>query len=205
MLMMGGLLGLAADELVTREIFGNHSLTSQRVFYALSIAALVVFGWGCYRRAQLWRLGRRGERKIDMRRVAKHLLFDALLQRRVLGRGWASLGHVLIFAGFMGLFLATVLLSIEHWLAGLLGRPHGEPVFHKGTYYVIYEALADGFGLALLAGGRLSSGLGSQRHFGRLASMRQTPQRFTFTRGGSMRWSRCCWWPQSHTCGCCMH
>jgi Fe-S oxidoreductase len=147
-----GLPVFAADDVLTREIFGNHSLLSQRVFYALSVAAIAVFAWGYYRRARLWRLGRRGVWNVSLPAAVRHLLLDVLMQRRVFGRRWASLGHVLLFAGFMGLLLATTLLSVEHWLAGMLRRAAGDPVFHKGVYFAAYEVLADAFGLALLAG-----------------------------------------------------
>lgn len=150
--MSNVLLSLAADVVLTREIFGNHSPASQRTFYALSALAIALFGWGYFRRARLWRLGRRGVTRASVGMAIKHLVLDVLLQRRVFGRGWASLGHVLLFAGFMGLLLATTLLAVEHALAGFLGRSAGNPVFHKGMYYAVYEALADGFGLALLAG-----------------------------------------------------
>jgi Fe-S oxidoreductase/nitrate reductase gamma subunit len=152
---MSGLLNirpiLATGEL-TREVFHNQPPAAKAIFYILSMGSLLLFAWGVYRRMRLWRLGRPTQEKRSLRAVLASLLHNGLLQRRVLGRGRASLAHVLLFSGFMVLLLATTLLSIEHGLAVLLGRPAGEPVFHKGVYFAIYELVSDAFGLVLLAG-----------------------------------------------------
>jgi Fe-S oxidoreductase/nitrate reductase gamma subunit len=142
----------AAPTELTREIFWNIPAGSKVVFYILAAASVGVFGWGLYRRVRLWRLGRPTEHKTNTADALKYLIQNVLLQRRVLGRGLASLAHVLLFSGFAILFLGTILISIEHWLASLLGRAPNDPVFHKGVYYAIYEMVLDAFGLALLAG-----------------------------------------------------
>jgi Fe-S oxidoreductase/nitrate reductase gamma subunit len=143
---------LATAGELTREVFGNHPPASRVAFYALSALALAVFAWGVYRRVRLWRLGRPAGRRPSASVALGHLLRDGLLQRRVLGRGKASLGHILLFAGFLVLLLGTTLLCVEHYLAWLLGRGPDEPVFHRGLYYAVYEVTTDAFGLALLAG-----------------------------------------------------
>jgi Fe-S oxidoreductase/nitrate reductase gamma subunit len=145
-------LVLASTGELTREVFGNHPPASRVAFYVLSLAAVAVFAWGVRRRARLWRLGRPSPARPPFRAVLGHLVRDVLLQRRVLGRGGAGLGHLLLFAGFLVLFVGTTLLCVEHGLAALLGRGPDEPVFHKGLYYAVYEATTDAFGLALLAG-----------------------------------------------------
>ena len=144
--------GLTFAAVLTREVFSNQTALSKGLFYALSLLAIAIFVWGCLRRVRLWRLGRAAAKPLNLAAAGKHLVLDVLLQRRVLGRGWASVGHVLLFGGFMGLFLATTLLGIEHGLAILLGRAADDPVFHKGVYFVVYEMLADGFGIAMLVG-----------------------------------------------------
>ena len=50
------------------------------------------------------------------------------------------------------LFIGTLLIAVEHFLADLLGREPTNPLFHKGIYYAVYEVTLDLFGLALLAG-----------------------------------------------------
>ena len=80
------------------------------------------------------------------------LFRDVIFQRRIWGRGFASLAHVLLFSGFIILFIGTTLISIEHILADALGREPGNPVFHKGVYFGIYEVVMDVAGVALIAG-----------------------------------------------------
>src|SRR5262245_37750629 len=137
---------------LTREVLGNIPGNSQTVFFALSFIAALVFGWGIYRRARLWRLGAAEEGRLPLQTVLINLVHNVLLQKRVLGRGTISLAHILLFSGFMVLFLGTVLLAVEHGLAVALGRTADEPVFHKGIYYAVYELVMDTFGRALLAG-----------------------------------------------------
>ena len=76
------------------------------------------------------------------------LVRDVLFQRRVWGREAASVAHVLLFSGFFVLTIGTILISIEHVLADLLGRETGDPVFHKGVYFGVYELVMDTFGIA---------------------------------------------------------
>src|SRR6185312_11834205 len=85
---------------------------------------------------------------VAIRRIVR----DVLLQRRVWGRGAASLAHVLLFSGFIVLTIGTTLICIEHVLADLMGRGPGDPVFHKGIYFGVYEVVMDTFGVAFLAG-----------------------------------------------------
>jgi Fe-S oxidoreductase/nitrate reductase gamma subunit len=143
---------LLASADLTREVFGNHSATSRLVFYLLSVFAVAAFCWGIYRRARLWGLGRRETGQVSPGVFLRNLIRYGLFQKRVRGRGSASLAHLLLFAGFLILFLGTTLLAVEHGLASLLRREPNEPVFHKGVYYALYEMTTDAFGLALLAG-----------------------------------------------------
>jgi Fe-S oxidoreductase/nitrate reductase gamma subunit len=137
---------------LTREIFGNVPGWAQAVFYLLSIVAVGVWGYGVVRRIRLWRQGRRDGTPIDWKLATRRLIRDALLQRRVWGRGAASFAHVLLFSGFLVLFVGTTLIAIEHVLADLLGREPSNPLFHKGPYFGAYELVMDVFGVALIAG-----------------------------------------------------
>ena len=138
--------------LLTREVFGNVSTVSKVVFYGLSLASMGVLAWGILRRVRRWRIGKPNLERPDWRTALGNLWRFAFLQRRVRGRGAASAAHLLLFGGFVLLFIGTALIGIEDWLAILLGRESQEPVFHKGLYYAIYEPVLDLAGLALLAG-----------------------------------------------------
>ena len=137
---------------LTREIFGNVSEAWQYVFYALALVSMGVLVWGVLLRARLWRLGKPVARPTDWKAAAINILRFVVLQRRVRGRGLASVAHGLLFGGFCTLFLGTVLIAVEHGLAVLLRRPAGSPVFHKGAYFAVFEVVLDTAGLALLAG-----------------------------------------------------
>ena len=118
----------AAPAQLTREIFGNVPAWAQWLFYVLALAAVGVWAYGLLRRARLWRRGRhvgvslrskfrRGEdshsavsEKLPYVAV-RRLVRDVLLQRRVWGRGAASLAHVLLFSGFLMLLIGTTLIA----------------------------------------------------------------------------------------------
>jgi hypothetical protein len=55
--------------------------------------------------------------------------------------------HLMIFYGFMALFLATTLLFIA-----VYGQAVGIPNFHKGAYYLAYEAVFDVLGMFFVVG-----------------------------------------------------
>ena len=142
----------AAPTQLTREVFGNVPGSAQAVFYLLAAVAVTIWVYGIVRRVSLWRQGRRDGVDVDWKLAARRLIRDVLLQRRVWGRGAASLAHVLLFSGFVVLLTGTTLIAIEHLLADLLGREASNPVFHKGTYFGIYEIVTDTFGIAFIAG-----------------------------------------------------
>jgi Fe-S oxidoreductase/nitrate reductase gamma subunit len=144
---------LAATALLTREIFGNVPGWATAAFYVLAAIAVATWGYGIVRRVRLWRQGRRSDFSLDIAVACRRLLSEVLLQRRLgLRRPAANLAHKLLFSGFFVLLVGTTLVAIEHVLADLLGREAGDPVFHKGAYYGIYELTLDAFGVAFLAG-----------------------------------------------------
>ena len=138
-------------DLPTREIFGNVSFWSVVLFYCASLASVGVFVWGIRRRARLWRIGK-PVKPVPWPTAASNVLRYVLLQKRVRGAGIPSLAHGLLFGGFIVLFVGTVLIGVEHVLASILGRQSNEPVFHKGSYFAVYEVVLDTAGLAMLIG-----------------------------------------------------
>ncbi|REJ70352.1 MAG: 4Fe-4S dicluster domain-containing protein [Planctomycetota bacterium] len=143
---------LAADGPLMREVFGNIPPASKLVFYLLALVSLATFGYGIYRRVRLWRMGRPAADRLELGAVVNRWLRDVLFQRRIWGRGLASLAHVLLFGGFVVLLIGTTLIAVEHILAGAVGRPASDPIFHKGLYYAIYEVTLDAFGIFFLVG-----------------------------------------------------
>jgi heterodisulfide reductase subunit C/nitrate reductase gamma subunit len=143
----------------TRQIFGNIPFWSQALFYVLTVATMGMFVYGVWRRFRLWRQGTPVDAmalfKGNLAQLAqkwkpgaRRVLVDALGQQRVKGRGAAGRAHIILFAGFMMLFLGTTMLEIDH-IAEMISA---SLAFHRGLYYVIYEYTLDVFGLLFLAG-----------------------------------------------------
>ena len=122
----------------TRETFGNIPHSSQIIFYCLTVVTMVVFGYGIWRRFKLWRQGTPiGIKQLVVGNLQQiwtklkpgvgRLLVEGLGQKRVRGRGLAGWSHIVMFAGFMMLFLGTTLLEIDHLSSGIsnCACPHG--------------------------------------------------------------------------------
>src|SRR5688572_19766391 len=134
----------------TRETFGNIPQSSQVLFYCLTVVTMAVFAYGIWLRFKLWRqgapiglseliAGNLQQICAKLKPGLRRLLADGLGQKRVRGRGLPSWAHLLLFAGFMMLFLGTTLLEIDHLTSGISDALK----FHRGTYYVIYEFTLD--------------------------------------------------------------
>ena len=121
---------------LTREVFGNIDPVSKWLFYVLAAASLTLFCYGISRRARLWKLGRRRKTPIQLRaalkRFVRHVVFQTAVRR---DRHRAGAAHALVFWGFAGLLLGTMLIALEHFAAAALGREADEPLFHKGIYF----------------------------------------------------------------------
>jgi Fe-S oxidoreductase/nitrate reductase gamma subunit len=143
----------------TRETFGNIPHSSQILFYGLTVVAVAVVAYGIWQRFKLWRQGA----PIHVRKLfagnlkgiwqalkpgVRRLWVEGLGQKRVRGRGTASLAHGLLFTGFIVLFLGTTMLELDHLSSGISQALH----FHRGTYYIIYEFALDVFGVLFLVG-----------------------------------------------------
>lgn len=142
---------IASEKLLTREVFGNIPPAARLIFYIVAGMAVAFFVYGLLCRVRLWRLGQKTERSTTGR-MSWRFVRDVLWQRRLPGRGAASVAHVLLFWGFVVLLIGTTLIAIEHLLADLLGREPTDPVFHQGFYFAVFEVVMDAAGLALIAG-----------------------------------------------------
>jgi Fe-S oxidoreductase len=133
----------------TREVFGNISLLEQALFYLLMILSV---GWAvavAARRGRGWLRGKRApiDWRAEWRPRLSRLIAEVLGQRRVrrprTSGATAGRLHLLLFSGFLVLAIGTTLLTIDHW---------GPIRFHRGVYFLLYEATMDLFGVVLIAG-----------------------------------------------------
>ena len=140
----------------TREEFLYFSLPEKLLFYALAAVAVGLMVAQIVRRARLWTAGRATHELRPgwrywtptpdaARRWAHNVWTYVLLQKGVRAsrkRSGAPM-HVMLFAGFLAMLVATTLLSVNTY----------SPVkFHAGTYYLVYELVFDSLGLLLVAG-----------------------------------------------------
>ncbi len=138
---------------LSREIFGNLDDTSRKFFYVLAFLSSAIFAWGVWRRVRLWRRGRPDSERIEWSSAFHNICTRVLAQRTLRrSRPAASFAHRMLFWGFLVLFIGTILVGLEHYGSAALGREATKPLFHKGTYFVIYEITLDTFGLLMIGG-----------------------------------------------------
>lgn len=116
------------------------------IFYSLTFLSLAIMAAQIIRRARFWHQGKPINWNPD---YLGGILKFALAQRKVMGsrpKSGAPM-HLMLFYGFLALFLATTLLAIATY-SPLIGLPN----WHNGLYYVIYEVTFDLLGLSYVAG-----------------------------------------------------
>ena len=131
----------------SREVFENIPTPMITAFYVSVSIALACSFWLFAQRTNNYSRGksddRRTTRKNLKRRVAS--LYSALSMKTLLQDRAAGLMHSCMYFGFIGLFIATTLLEIDHQLP--------VPVkFLSGTTYEVYSFLSDLSGVVFLVG-----------------------------------------------------
>ena len=133
----------------TRETFANLQTWQIVLWYCLIGVSVAIFFAGAAKLVLKYRRGRGPvgfDRPVErLRRTGKIVLTHAWIRRR---DPLAGLGHLLIFYGFVVLFIGTSILAFQDDFA--------EPVlgytFFKDWFYLGYSAFLDVFGVALVVG-----------------------------------------------------
>jgi len=134
----------------TRTTFEGLAQWEVVVWYVLVILSTAVLFWGIARLTLKYRFGRRKPLGLDHlpRRLARGLAsvfsHDKLRARQPL----AGTGHLLIFYGFLVLFIGTVILALQDDFA----KPLLHFDFWHGQFYLTYSLFLDVFGAALIVG-----------------------------------------------------
>lgn len=136
----------------TREIYWN--ISNYLYMYLFTFVALLVFGYGFYRRYRLWRLGTDFELRKDWWGRLLRMGREALGQSRVLKKKYPGVIHLLMYSGFVILFIGTVLIFIQEDIS----EPLFSFAFLKNTFYLFYSVTLDIFGLAAIIGILMASG-----------------------------------------------
>lgn len=147
-------------EALTRKEFFTLTLPEKAAFYVLVFASIAYMFWQIAQRSKLWRQGkpvgdlRTGihywlPTKAACQAWFGNLIAYVLLQKKVRSsrpKTGAPM-HLMIFYGFLALFLATTLLAMATY-APLLGIEN----WHKGSYYRWFESIFDILGLFFVIG-----------------------------------------------------
>lgn len=119
------------------------------IIYAIAVVVVAVFVYGWWQRIQAYRLGRKAEGALDAKGArAGELLRYWIAQLKVIKETYQGTFHLLIFWGFVVLFIGTALtvLDEDFWVL-LTGNK-----FIHGNFYVIFSFLLDLFGLLAIVG-----------------------------------------------------
>ncbi|MBA3725260.1 MAG: 4Fe-4S dicluster domain-containing protein [Armatimonadetes bacterium] len=129
-------------EVPTRAEFLFQGPWQKALFYAILAVSLGIFAWQVWGRVRLWRQGKPISWRPDyLGGVVKFVLGQRKV-RTSRPKSGAPM-HLMIFYGFLALFIATTLLGIN---------TYSPWKFHKGTYYLAYEFVFDIMGVVLFVG-----------------------------------------------------
>lgn len=135
----------------TREVFAGLSDGQVALFYVLTAAATAVFLYGLWLRARKYRSGT-GPYAFRLAGLPGRLAAAVwvIAKHTTIGRDdrYVRVAHFLVFWGFIALFVATAILTVDHDFI----RPFWPPGFWHGSFFLGYELGADLGGLALVVG-----------------------------------------------------
>jgi Fe-S oxidoreductase/nitrate reductase gamma subunit len=134
----------------TRTTFEGLTPWEVGLWYVLVFVSTAVLVWGIARLVLKYRHGWRRPPSLAAvvrglgRAAASVFSHDKLMRRQ----RFAGAGHLLIFYGFLTLFIGTVILAFQDDFA----RPILHFEFWRGDFYLIYSLFLDVFGAALIVG-----------------------------------------------------
>ena len=152
----------------TRKVFAGETHLERVIFYISSFVALIIFFAGLIFRIKKYLAGRplsatrwrRTRIKNEIPDVTSPVrvaitVHDIAVNKTVSNRNHGvGASHLLLFWGFLGLFAATTILSLDYDVYGNITRIFGghERSFFKGEFYLIYNAVFDAAGLSAVIG-----------------------------------------------------
>ena len=133
-----------------REVFRNFPASLIVLFYVLATVAMAISAWGFWLRIRKYRRGRPAARfghlKARLLSAAGKIGRHSTLRKRDALAGWS---HMLIFWGFVALFIGTLIIMVDHDFLRLIST---RLQFWKGTFYLWYSATLDVLGVGFLIG-----------------------------------------------------
>jgi len=130
-----------------REVFWN-AQHFEGLLFAFTAIALAIFGYGIFRRWQMWTaLGKSEIRNDEIKDRIKNLLLNGILQVKTFRDFYPGIMHGLIFFGFFVLIFGAAFDATEFHIAEPLGVP-----FMTGKFYLVFSLLMELFGMFVLIG-----------------------------------------------------
>ena len=123
----------------SRQVYWN--IEGEHWLYLLFFVALVIFGYGVYKRVILWKLGQPENRWKDVGAGVKDLFTYGLFHKRILKDSYPGLMHLGLFVGFIVLAFATAIITLQ--------ADAGLQIFH-GYLYLFIKLTSNLFGLIAL-------------------------------------------------------
>src|SRR4051794_39985461 len=137
-----------------REIYWNisgHVPFIQTLMYLLAIAATGVMAYGIWRDVRRWRRGRIIRRDDHLPARFADFLGQVFGQKKVLQDRIPGIMHVLIFYGFLALFIGTdIIAAQEDFTIPAFGSNRGTII--AGPFYTVYEFTLDVLGVLFIVG-----------------------------------------------------
>lgn len=146
----------------TREIFWNVPL-GHVAYPFLVLLAFLPLAIGLWLRLRVWRRGAISTPLGDWRPRLRAVLAYALGQARVVRSPFAGSMHLLLYAGFLALFIGTLMIAVQ-WDLGVN--------YLQGQFYLFYSLVLDVFGLLALVG---VAGLAYRRYLQRPRGLDNRP------------------------------
>ncbi len=124
-----------------REIFWH--IRHVCFFYLLSALSLAIFFYGLIKHICLWKEGfKKQKNRLSWHDIGR-IIIDGIFAKRILKDDVpAGIMHILLFWGFTGLFIGTIILAVDHYLYHFL----------VGTRYLIFSISLELFGSCLFLG-----------------------------------------------------
>ncbi len=130
-----------------RESFWNIPKFLKVSFYIFALIAILIFAYGIYLHIRFWNSGR-GNLKFNWKKGFLNFVKYSFLQIRLLYEKFGGIMHLLIYAGFLILFLGTVTLTIQERITEPFFKLH----FLKGWVFLSFEFILDLFTLFFITG-----------------------------------------------------
>lgn len=128
--------------MITREIYYNVPHWAVYFMYVLTAIAVIIYGRLAYRITSQWIKNNKDQITDNSQAVRKFMQY-IIAQKSVFTDRSAGIMHLLVVAGFLGLFVITLFVGLEA----------DTPLhFLQGPFYVVISVLAEVFGLVLLIG-----------------------------------------------------